>query len=119
MTITAEIDGAQLDPAIDDDTFRFEVPKGAELVKRFDAVQGGSRIPKFKLRTLDGRLITRDSLAGKIAVIKFWQKDDLLTYRDDLAAFEQVEKRYRCEDVQRCRDRRGRARSGHSEADNP
>jgi outer membrane lipoprotein-sorting protein/peroxiredoxin len=98
MTITAEIDGAQLDPAIDDDIFRFDVPKGAELVKRFDAVQGGSRIPKFKLRALDGRLITRDSLAGKIVVIKFWQKDDLLTYRDDLAGFEQVEKRYQDED---------------------
>ncbi|HEV7223967.1 MAG TPA: redoxin domain-containing protein [Pirellulales bacterium] len=98
MTITAELEGARLDPPIDDATFRLDVPKGAELVSRFDAVSAGAPIPKFELRALDGRSVTRDSLAGKIAVIKFWQKDDVLTYYNDLAGFQQIKRRYQDDD---------------------
>ncbi|OYV78862.1 MAG: hypothetical protein B7Z73_19405, partial [Planctomycetia bacterium 21-64-5] len=99
MTITAEIEGARLDPPVDNATFEFQVPKGAELVKRFEAVRMGSRIPKFKLRSLDGRVITRESLADKIVVIKFWQRDDLPFNYDDLAGFEQIRKRYQDNDA--------------------
>ncbi|HWB10231.1 MAG TPA: hypothetical protein VG826_13455 [Pirellulales bacterium] len=98
MTITAELNGAQLNPVIDDSTFQFEVPKGAELVKRFDVLRVGSRIPRFTLRTLDGQVLTRESLADKIVVIKFWQSDDVMTYLDDLSGFEQTQRRYQEED---------------------
>lgn len=94
MTITAEHDNAMLDPPIDDEEFRFEVPPDAEMVKQFDAVFVGARIPKFKLRSPDGAVITRDSLDDKVAVIKFWQKDDIAKYHEDLASFEEVRKRY-------------------------
>lgn len=98
MTITAEVDGARLDPAIDDIVFRFDVPPGADLVKQFDAVRAGQQIPKFKLHALDGPPVTRDSLDGKIVVLKFWQKDDVASFYDDLRRFERVQKRYENED---------------------
>ncbi|HEX5447327.1 MAG TPA: TlpA disulfide reductase family protein, partial [Pirellulales bacterium] len=98
MTITAELEGACLDPPIDDAIFEFKTPEGASLVKRFEDVRLGARIPDFKLRTLDGQTISRDSLAGKTAVIKFWQKDDVLTYYHDLSSFEEVQRRYQDED---------------------
>lgn len=90
MTIVAEHDDARLDGPIDESTFAFQVPPGATLVKRFDDVREGARIPKFELRALDGRTITRDSLTGKIAVLKFWQKGDLLPFYNDLVRFEKV-----------------------------
>ncbi|HVX10514.1 MAG TPA: redoxin domain-containing protein [Pirellulales bacterium] len=98
MTITAELDDARLDPPIDDSVFQMTIPKGVELVRRFDAVLVGARIPRFKLHALDGRIITRESLAGKIAVIKFWQRDEVGTYREDLETFEQVQKRFKDQD---------------------
>lgn len=98
MTITAEIEDARLDPPIDDALFRFEMPKDGELVKQFDAVRPGARIPKFELRALDGRSLTRDSLEGKIVVIKFWQKDDVFRYYKDLSDFERIWKRYQDDD---------------------
>jgi peroxiredoxin len=98
MSITAEMDTAQLNPVIDDSTFQFEMPAGAEVVKRFDVFRVGSRIPKFKLRTLDGQVLTRESLADKIVVVKFWQADDVFTYLDELSGFEQIQKRYQDED---------------------
>lgn len=98
MTITAELDGARLDAPIDDATFRFDVPRGAELVKQFEAGRPGARIPRFKLRSLDGRTITRESLADKIAVIKFWQKNDVFTYYHDLSSFDQVRRKYQDQD---------------------
>lgn len=98
MTITAELDGACLDPPIDDAIFEFKTPKGASLVKRFEDVRVGARIPEFTLRSLDGRAISRDSLSGKIAVIKFWQKDDVLAFYHDLSSFEEVRRRYRDDD---------------------
>ncbi|MGH7134427.1 MAG: redoxin domain-containing protein, partial [Pirellulales bacterium] len=94
MTIIAEHEGAQLDPPIDDSKFHFDLPEDAELVKQFDAVLVGARIPRFKLRSLDGEVITRESVDDKIVVIKFWQKDDVARFRDDLASFEQIRQRY-------------------------
>ncbi|HJT31433.1 MAG TPA: redoxin domain-containing protein, partial [Pirellulales bacterium] len=98
MTITAELENARLDPPIDDSTFEFKVPPGASVVRRFDDVRVGARIPKFTLRTLDGQTITRDSLEGKTAVLKFWQKDDLLAYYNDLSTFAQIQQRYASDD---------------------
>ncbi len=98
LTITAELDGARLDPPIDDAAFRFEPPSDAEPVQWFEIVRAGARVPKFKMRMLDGRLITRDSLAGKIAVIKFWQKDDVFKYYNDLSGFEEIQSRYKDQD---------------------
>ncbi|HVC94415.1 MAG TPA: redoxin domain-containing protein [Pirellulales bacterium] len=98
MTITADLTGARLDGPIDDVAFRFEVPKGAELVRQFDSVRLGARIPKFNLHSLDGRLFTRESLKGKIAVIKFWQKDDVANSLKDLASLQQVYAKYQNQD---------------------
>lgn len=98
MTVTAEIEDAQLDPPIDDVVFEFNVPADAELVKDFDEVRLGARIPKFKLTTLDGRLLARDSLADKVVVLKFWQTGDVLKYYDDLAGFEEVQKQFQGDD---------------------
>ncbi len=98
MTITAELDGARLDPPIDDAKFQFDLPRGAELVKRFDSLRPGARIPKFKLRALDGHLITRESLADKIAVLKFWTKDGVFKNYKDLASFQQVQRQYQSQD---------------------
>lgn len=98
MTITAELESARLDPPIDDATFEFDVPRDAELVGQLDSVREGGRIPKFKFRSLDGREITRDSLAGKIAIIKFWQQDDVLKFYDDLVEFDQIRRRFEDDD---------------------
>lgn len=98
MTITADVDDARLNPRIDDAVFELEVPKGAELVDQFDIVRLGTRIPKFKFRALDGRLITRDALADKITVIKFWQKADVFKYYKDLSEFKQVQERFKDQD---------------------
>jgi len=98
MTITADLKGARLDGPIDDVAFRFEVPKGAELVHQFDAVRIGARIPKFTIQALDGRVFTRESLKGKIAVVKFWQKDDVDNSLKDLANLQQVYSRYQNQD---------------------
>lgn len=98
LTITAEHENARLNPRIDEDKFHLELPADAVLVKQFDFVSVGARIPRFKLHGPDGELITRESLAGKIAVIKFWRKDDLERFRDDLTTFEEVRKRYQEQD---------------------
>lgn len=94
MTIIAEHENARLDPPISDDEFRFEVPPEAELVKQFDVVLVGARIPRFKLRALDGSVMTRESLAEKIVVLRFLRKDEMGKYRDDLAGLEEIRKRY-------------------------
>jgi outer membrane lipoprotein-sorting protein len=99
LTITAEHENARLNPRIDEAKFHLDMPAGAELVKQFDFVLVGGRIPRFKLHGADGKWITRESLAGKIAVIKFWRKDDLEKFRDDLATFEEVQKRYQEQDA--------------------
>lgn len=90
MTITAELTNAELDPPLDDSLFHFTVPKGTDLVKRIEAVRMAAEIPKFKLRSLDGETITRESLADKVVVLKFWQLNDLLPYYDDLVTFQKI-----------------------------
>jgi hypothetical protein len=98
VSLVADFDGARFDADIDEVAFRFEPPEGAEPAKHFDVVQLGARIPKFELQLLDGATITRESLANKIAVIKFWQKDDLTYSFQDLPSFEQVYRKHRDDD---------------------
>lgn len=90
MTITAELKDAELDPSLEDAMFHFSVPKGAELVKRIEGVRMGAEIPKFKLRSIDGGTITRESLVDKVVVLKFWQLDNVLPYYDDLVTFQKI-----------------------------
>ena len=90
MTITAELTDAELNPRIEDSLFQFTVPKGADLVKRIEAVRMGAEIPKFKLRSLDGQTISRESLADKVVVLKFWQLGNVLPYYDDLTTFQKI-----------------------------
>lgn len=83
LALWAELSGAQLNEPIEDVAFKFEVPEGAKLVERFDTRSLmpkppepskllGQEIPEFTFMALDGSEVTRESLAGKVAVIDFW-----------------------------------------------
>jgi outer membrane lipoprotein-sorting protein/peroxiredoxin len=76
----ADFVGAELNPKFSEDTFKFEVPKGAQLVKRFLSVPAplkptpllGKLSPQFEFKTVKGEKITADSLTDKVAVLVFW-----------------------------------------------
>ena len=76
VSAIAEIPRHQLDGKVDPKAFTFEVPKGAEIVKFFvppsPAVLLSKKVPDFKFLDRDGKPITPQSLAGKIAVLDFW-----------------------------------------------
>ncbi|HEY5315012.1 MAG TPA: redoxin domain-containing protein [Pirellulales bacterium] len=80
LSVVADFKGARFDEPIDPVAFQFVVPEGAKLVDDFRLIQRpepvsnllGKPIPEFTFTTLDGKPLTRDSLAGKVAVIDFW-----------------------------------------------
>jgi thiol-disulfide isomerase/thioredoxin len=76
VSLVAEFPGAQIDGKINPAAFEFEVPAGAEIVKYFippnTAQLLSKRVPDFKFSDIDGKPITPESLAGKIAVLDFW-----------------------------------------------
>lgn len=80
LTQYADFVGAELDPKHEDETFKFEVPKGALLVKRFLSVPAplkptpllGKLSPQFEFKTVKGDKVTADSLTDKVAVLVFW-----------------------------------------------
>jgi thiol-disulfide isomerase/thioredoxin/outer membrane lipoprotein-sorting protein len=76
ILLAAEFPGAQFNSKIDPKAFRFETPKGAEINKFFippDPAQLlGKKMPNFKFQDLDGKTVTQESLAGKVAVLDFW-----------------------------------------------
>ncbi|HEX3657672.1 MAG TPA: redoxin domain-containing protein [Pirellulales bacterium] len=80
LSVVADFKGARFDQSVDPVAFQFVVPEGAKLVDDFRLIQRpepisnllGKPIPEFTFTTLDGKPLTRDSLAGKIAVIDFW-----------------------------------------------
>jgi thiol-disulfide isomerase/thioredoxin len=74
--VVAHFAGARLNDSIAPEAFRFELPPGAKLVKRF---VGPSLPPilgrkglEFEFTALDGAKITPQSLAGKVVVLDFW-----------------------------------------------
>ncbi len=76
LSLVADFPGAQLNGPIDPQAFKFEVPADAEIVKFFIPPDPGQllakKVPEFKFVGLDGKPVTPQSLAGKIAVMDFW-----------------------------------------------
>lgn len=74
LSLVVELAGAQLDGKIDAAAFEFEAPAGARLVEHFITPPAllGRQIGEFKFVGLDGQEVTRESLAGKVAVLDFW-----------------------------------------------
>jgi thiol-disulfide isomerase/thioredoxin len=76
VSAIAEFPGVQIDGKIDPKAFAFEVPKGSEIVKFFvppsPALLLSKKVPDFKFFDHDGKPVTPQSLAGKIAVLDFW-----------------------------------------------
>ncbi len=76
VSVVAEFPGAQINGKVDPKAFAFEVPKDAEIVKFFippsPAQLLSKKVPDFKFFDLDGKPVTPQSLAGKIAVLDFW-----------------------------------------------
>ncbi|MGC4001916.1 MAG: TlpA disulfide reductase family protein [Pirellulales bacterium] len=93
----AEFVESRLDPAFAKESFQFEVPTGALMVKRIVPVPAplrptallGKTSPKFEFVAADGTKVTPDSLLGKVAVFAFWDSKSPPS-RDALAAIQQA-----------------------------
>jgi thiol-disulfide isomerase/thioredoxin len=74
LSLTVELTGAKLNAQIEPAAFQFETPEEARAVPQFVVPPPllGQRVAGFTFRGLDGQEITRESLAGKVAVIDFW-----------------------------------------------
>jgi thiol-disulfide isomerase/thioredoxin len=76
LSLVADFPGAQLNGPVDSLAFRFEAPEGAEIVSYFIPPHPeqllGKKTPEFTFFDLDGKPVTAQSLAGKIAVLDFW-----------------------------------------------
>jgi thiol-disulfide isomerase/thioredoxin/outer membrane lipoprotein-sorting protein len=79
VSMTLELDGAQLNAAVPAVAFEFPVPDGATLVKRLIGPPPpapsellGKPVPEFSFTGVDGAPVSKKSLAGKVAVIDFW-----------------------------------------------
>lgn len=74
LALAVDFTGVKLNAEIEPAAFAFEVPQGGSIVQQFMVPPPllGQRIAEFRFRGLDGEEITRDSIAGKIAVIDFW-----------------------------------------------
>ncbi len=83
LTLVADFSGAQVNEPIEAVAFQFETPADAKVVDSFvshmeiprpepPSALLGKPAPEFAFYTLDGRRVTKESLAGKIAVIDFW-----------------------------------------------
>lgn len=83
VSLVADFTGARVNEPIDALAFQFEAPASAKIVESFvrrvevprpepPSPLLGQQAPDFTFYTLDGRRVTKESLAGKIAVIDFW-----------------------------------------------
>ena len=100
ISLVAEFPGAQIDGKINPKAFEFEVPEGAQIVRFFVPPEIaylqllGKKVPDFTFHDLDGKPVTPESLAGKVAVLDFWA-----TYcppcRESLPNLEKVYQRYK------------------------
>ena len=76
LSLVAEFTGASLGGKVDPGAFEFPVPEGAQLVDllvpRDTAQLLGKRAPAFKVQDLDGKPVTPQTLAGRVAVLVFW-----------------------------------------------
>jgi len=97
LSLVAELQGAQLDGQIDPQMFEFHAPEGIQMVEDFlpeDIKWLGRQVPEFSFVDLEGNAITRESLAGKIAVLDFWSTS-CSACRMTLPDSEEVYQRYK------------------------
>jgi hypothetical protein len=79
---------------------RVNLPEGgfAELTipvrKRPKPSEAGKPAPAFSVRTLDGTLLTKDSLRGRFVLLHFWQPNPQYNGLDDLASLKAVADRF-------------------------
>jgi peroxiredoxin/outer membrane lipoprotein-sorting protein len=98
-SIVAEFKGARLNEKIDEQAFQVALPEGAKLVDQL-IVQPkllGQKAPGFEFRPLAGGTVTKESLAGKTAVIAFWESSADPSLKT-LADLEQVYQKYKDND---------------------
>lgn len=83
LAVVAEFKGAKLNPKLPKTAFQFEIPPDARQVAQFDTSALipppeppsrllGKQVPGFSFTGLDGKTITRESLANKVVVLDFW-----------------------------------------------
>ena len=75
VSLVAELNNAQFGGQIDAQAFQFELPPEVTPVEDFlpdDIRWLGQPAPEFSFADLEGNPVTRESLAGKIAVLDFW-----------------------------------------------
>ncbi len=75
LGLVLELPGAEFGGEIDPKAFEFQAPPEVTRVEEFvpSAVRWlGQSVPEFSFVDLEGNQITRESLAGKTAVLDFW-----------------------------------------------
>ncbi len=75
IVITAELQGASLAPPSDDQVFSFRIEEGIDVVEELTPPHIrwlGKSFPDFQVVKLDGSLLTREDLVGKVTVLEFW-----------------------------------------------
>lgn len=92
LSVTANFKDAQLNAKVSDEKFQIEVPDGADIRRFFPELDPrqllARKIGPFGFADLDGNGVTRESLAGKTAVLCFWESDSPQSRQ----ALEQLEK---------------------------
>ena len=82
-SLWVEFPGARTDQTIDAVAFQMELPEEVRLLKRF--IMPGPAAPtplldqkaeNFTFVDLDGAMVDRDSLQGKVVVLDMWARDD-------------------------------------------
>lgn len=95
LSLVADFHRAKLNEPVDETTFQFEVPADAKRVAKFirppmplPSRLLGQRMPNFTLTGLDGSVVSRNSLKGRIAVLMWF--NDHEACRFNLQQLEQV-----------------------------
>ncbi|MDY0167241.1 MAG: redoxin domain-containing protein [Thermoguttaceae bacterium] len=96
-SLVAEFTGAELGAPIAPKAFQFQIPDGAEVVRFFQpphpAELLGKQAPDFTFTDAGGNAISRESLAGKVAVLDFWATQ-CQPCREGLPSLDKVRRQY-------------------------
>ena len=96
-SLVAEFTGAVLNPKIPPQAFQFEIPAGAEVVRFFQPPHPadllGKQAPDFQFFDAGGDAVSRESFAGKVAVLDFWATQ-CQPCREMLPALDAVRRKY-------------------------
>ncbi len=97
LSMIADFTGAEFNAPPGPATFEYEVPKDAKAVAYLLPPHMGQllnrKTPPFEFRGLDGKPVTPDTLAGKVAVLEFWSYG--YDCKQSLQDLEQVYQRYK------------------------